>query len=276
MLRVRDWWSCVVLWDERRHAVDGRHCRGVGTSRRIDIFTLVPEAFSWFVDQHPLSEAIENGAVQVHIHNIRDHTRLLHGQVDDTPYGGGPGMVMRVDAVGWALETVFGVPPRDVQKERRVMVLSAAGRPLDDSLAGSLASDTRDLVLLCGRFEGFDARVAELFATEEVSVGPYVVAGGELPAMIVVEALVRKMPGVLGNEASMVEESFSAELGGAIEYPHFTRPREYLGHEVPEILLSGNHGAIAAWRRGMARPSAWVEWSGVEAPHGCGGSPANG
>jgi len=217
-----------------------------------------------------LSEAIKGGVVRVKIHNIRDHTRLLHGEVDDTPYGGGPGMVMRVDAVGWALEDVFGIPPQNVRRERRVVVLSAAGEPFDDGVAGKLACDTRDLVFLCGRFEGFDARVSGLFATDELSVGPYVVAGGELPAMIVVEALVRKMPGVLGNQASTLEESFSAALGGAGEYPHFTRPREYLGSEVPEILVSGNHGAIAAWRRSMTRLSAWAEWSGVSSSHGGG------
>ncbi len=231
------------------------------TSKRIDIFTLVPDAFTWFLAQHPLSDALEAGLVEVRVHNIREHTRLLHNTVDDTPYGGGPGMVMRVDVVGWALGDVFGVEPQAVRQGRRVMVLSAAGRPFDDVLAAELAAEERDLVLLCGRYEGFDARVARLFAGEEVSVGPYVLAGGEVPAMAVVEAVVRKIPGVLGNEASVVEESFSAELGGAAEYPHYTRPREYLGEEVPDILLSGNHGAIAAWRREQARPSAWLEWA---------------
>lgn len=212
------------------------------------------------MEQHPLSEAQKAGSVVVRVHNIRDHTRLLHNEVDDTPYGGGPGMVIRVDVVGWALGDVFGMEPQHVRRHRRVVLLSAAGRPFDDALAGEFAVDERDLVLLCGRFEGFDARVSRLFATEEVSIGPYVLAGGEVPAMAVVEAIVRKMPGVLGNEASVLEESFSAELGGAVEYPHYTRPREYLGEVVPEVLLSGHHGAIAAWRRAQARPSAWEMW----------------
>lgn len=230
--------------------------------KRIDIFTLVPEAFSWFRAQHPVREAVAEGMVDLRVHNIREHTRLLHGQVDDTPYGGGPGMVIRVDVVGWALSDVFGVQPDQVKMERRVLVLSAGGAPFDDAFAADLAADEQDLVLLAGRYEGFDARVSLLFASGELSVGPYVLAGGEVPAMAVVEAMVRKIPGVLGNEESTLEESFSPLLRGGVEYPQFTRPHEYSGAVVPEVLVSGHHAAIAAWRREHARPSQWGEWAG--------------
>lgn len=268
---------------------------------RIDIFTLVPQAFGWFVEQHPLADALAAGIVELRVHNIRDHTPLSHHTVDDTPYGGGPGMVIRVDVVAAALEAVFGEPAAAVRERRRVVLLTPGGRPFDDRMAVELAADLtqpteaaepaagrvsgepapaqsaqphegraagdrparaageglRDLVLVCGRYEGFDARVAELLAGEELSIGPFVLAGGEVAAMAVVEAVVRKLPGVLGNDESVVEESFSAQLGGGVEYPQYTRPREYLGVEVPEVLVSGNHAAIARWRREHARPSRW-------------------
>lgn len=229
--------------------------------RRIDIFTLVPEAFSWFVGQHPVREALAQNVLDLKVHNIRDYTQLSHKQVDDTPYGGGPGMVIRVDVVAWALTGVFGIPAQRVREERRVLVLAAGGTPFDDELATQLASDEQDLVLLSGRYEGFDARVVSLLASGELSIGPYVLAGGEVAAMAVVEAIVRKMPGVLGNQESALKESFSPELGGAVEYPQFTRPREFLGERVPEVLLSGNHAAIEAWRREHARVSQWATWA---------------
>lgn len=239
--------------------------------KHVHLFTLVPEAFDWFVRQHPLADAIDHGLVGISVHNIRDHTRLSHHTVDDTPYGGGAGMVIRVDVVAWALEGVFGVPAPDVKTERDVLVLAAGGRPFDDVTAGELAGSPRDLVLLCGRYEGFDARVRELLATGALSVGPYVLAGGEVAAMAVVEAAVRKIPGVLGNEESVCEESFSGGLGGAVEYPHYTRPREYLGSEVPELLLSGHHAAIAAWRRGRAVASPWEGWCSARGQTAVGG-----
>lgn len=225
--------------------------------KHIDVFTLVPDAFAWFVRQHPVSTAIDSGSVAIAIHNIREYSPLPHHEVDDTPYGGGPGMVTRVDIVGLALEGVFGCPPAEVRDTRDVYVLAAGGRPFHHDLGVSLAHSERDLVLLCGRFEGFDARVEQLFATGSLSIGPYVLAGGEVPAQVVIEAVVRHFPGSLGNEDSVLEESFSPELGGRVEYPHYTRPREYLGAEVPPILLSGDHGAIARWRRESARPSPW-------------------
>jgi len=225
--------------------------------KRFDIFTLVPEAFGWFVQQHPVSTAIQSGAVSIFVHNIRDYSPLPHHEVDDTPYGGGPGMVGRVDIVGNALEQVFREPPRQVRESRDVFVLAAGGRPFDHACGLGLSRSERDLVLLCGRFEGFDARVECLFASGSMSVGPYVLAGGEVAALAVVEAVVRHLPGSLGNTESVVEESFSEGLEGRVEYPHYTRPREYGGLEVPAVLVSGDHGAIARWRRENARPSPW-------------------
>ena len=227
-------------------------------TKRIDVFTLVPGAFGWFLGQHPISTAIETGSVGIAIHNIREYSPLPHHEVDDTPYGGGPGMVTRVDIVGMALEAVFGCPATEIRDSRDVYVLAAGGRPFDHSLGLALAQSGRDLVLLCGRFEGFDARVEQLFATGALSIGPYVLAGGEVPALAVMEAIVRHLPGSLGNEDSVVEESFSEGLGGMVEYPHYTRPRGHLGAEVPPVLLSGDHAAIARWRMQSARSSPWA------------------
>lgn len=234
---------------------------GPGT-KRIDIMTLVPAAFDWFREQHPIADAVAAGRVDLRVHNMREHTPLSHRQVDDTPYGGGPGMVIRVDVVAAALQGEFGVDPTRVCEEREVVLLTPGGEPFDDGVAEALASGTRDLVLLCGRYEGFDARVSSLFASRELSIGPYVLAGGEVAALAVVEAVVRKVPGVLGNEESLVEESFSEELGGAVEYPQYTRPRSFGGLEVPEVLLSGNHAMIARWRRENAHASLWPGWTG--------------
>jgi tRNA (guanine37-N1)-methyltransferase len=225
--------------------------------KRIDIFTLVPEAFVWFLDQHPVSTAIVAGTLEIRVHNVREHGRPPHHEVDDTPYGGGPGMVTRVDVVADAMEGVFGVPAREVRSSRDVYVLAAGGRPFNHGVCLDLATGERDLVFLCGRFEGFDARVESLLATGSLSIGPYVLAGGEVAALAVVEAVVRHLPGSLGNAESVTEESFSEELEGMLEYPHYTRPREYGGETVPDVLASGDHAAIARWRKGHARPSPW-------------------
>lgn len=221
------------------------------------IFTLVPEAFEWFVKQHPVYGALETGSVSITLHDLRRFGRLPHHEVDDTPYGGGPGMVTRVDVVADALEGVFDEPAFRVKESREVYVLSAGGRPFDQRMAVELSKGERDVVLLCGRFEGFDARVEELLATSSLSIGPYVLAGGELAASVVMEAVIRHLPGALGNSESVAEESFSPGLEGMSEYPHYTRPREYGGLKVPSALLSGDHGAITRWRREHARPSSW-------------------
>jgi len=243
--------------------------------KRFDIFTLVPEAFDWFVDQHPVSTAISSGAAAIHVHNLREYGLPPHHEVDDTPYGGGPGMVTRVDVVAAALEDVFGESATRVRETRDVYVLAPGGRPFDHDLSLELSLSTRDLVLLCGRFEGFDARVEALLATGSISIGPYVLAGGEVAALAVVEAVVRHLPGSLGNTDSMLEESFREGLQGMVEYPHYTRPREFAGVEVPAVLVSGDHAAITRWRRANARPSPWERGASGHPPTNTGGSDRN-
>ncbi len=229
--------------------------------KNLHVLSLVPEAFGWFVQQHPVSNAIQAGAVSVSVYDLRTFGSPPHYEVDDTPYGGGPGMVTRVDIVGGALQGIFGEPAEKVKESRDVYVLAAGGKPFAQGMALDLARSERDLVLLCGRFEGFDARVVELFATGSLSVGPYVLAGGESAALVVMEAMIRYLPGSLGNIDSVVEESFSEGLSGMVEYAQYTRPREYGGSEVPSVLLSGDHAAIARWRKDNSHPSPWPELS---------------
>jgi len=213
---------------------------------RLDIFTLFPEAFDWFRQQRPVRKAIEHGA-ELNLRDYRDWTPLKGGRVDDAPYGGGAGMVLRVDVVDAALAGVYG----DGEKPRTV-VLSPAGRVLDDSLVTELAAEPC-LALLSGRYEGFDHRVHEHLADDEVSIGKYVLAGGELPAMVIADTIMRRQPGALGDADSAIEESFSEALDGLPEYPHYTRPPEYRGWEVPGILTSGDHARVRKWRREQSR-----------------------
>ena len=218
---------------------------------RIDIFTLFPSWFGWFGEQRHVRNAAAAG-LELQALDLRETTPLRAGQVDDTPYGGGAGMVIRVDVVEAALRERYDADPVRVRDSRRVVALAAGGRTFDDALAGELAADLhggRDLVFLCGRYEGFDERVHEQLASDVVSIGRYVLSGGELAAMVVCDAVIRKLPGALGHEESAVEESFSEALGGAPEYPHYTRPLDWRGQRVPEVLLSGNHAEIAAWRQ---------------------------
>jgi tRNA (guanine37-N1)-methyltransferase len=216
---------------------------------RIDVFTLFPEWFGWFAEQRHVRNAIDRG-LDLELVNFRDFTPLSGRQVDDTPYGGGAGMVIRVDVVEAALRGRYGGDPADAG--RRVVALSAGGRQLDDALATELARE-RDLVLLCGRYEGFDERVHQALATDVISIGPYVLAGGELAAMVLCDAVIRKLPGALGHADSVLEESFTPALGGAPEYPHYTRPVEWRGLRVPEVLLSGDHARIREWRLERSR-----------------------
>ncbi len=215
---------------------------------RIDIFTLFPEWFGWFFQQRHLTNAIQAGSLQVRLFNYRDYTPLKHGQVDDTPSGGGAGMVIRVDVVCAALEAVYGTDCSTLREQRPVYVLSPRGRRLDEEMVCELA-ELEELTLLSGRYEGIDARVSEHIATGEISIGDYVLSGGELPAMVVMDAVARRLPGALGSEESARWESFSAETGGAPEHPQYTRPAEFRGWKVPEVLLSGNHAEIERWRR---------------------------
>jgi tRNA (guanine37-N1)-methyltransferase len=218
---------------------------------QIDIFTLFPDAFSWFASQRHVANALTHGSELTFV-NYRDHTPLTGGQVDDTPFGGGAGMVLRVDVVEAALRARYGCDPVQLGDRRRVIALDPGGHLLDEELVHELAQEPV-LTVLCGRYEGFDERILEHFATDRVSIGRYVLAGGELAAMVLCDTVLRKLPGALGHEASAVEESFSAALQGEPEYPHYTRPAEHRGWRVPEVLLSGHHARISQWRRERSR-----------------------
>jgi tRNA (guanine37-N1)-methyltransferase len=221
---------------------------------RIDVFTLFPPWFGWFAEQRHVQNAVEQGHELTFL-DLRMTTPLKAGQVDDTPYGGGAGMVIRVDVVEAALRARYDVDPLELGTQRRVVALSAGGRPLDDGLASELAAEP-SLTLLCGRYEGFDERVHDHLASDVVSIGPYVLSGGELAAMVLCDAVIRKLPGALGHEESAIEESFSEALEGAPEYPHYTRPFDWRGHAVPEVLLSGDHARVRQWRRERSRERA--------------------
>jgi tRNA (guanine37-N1)-methyltransferase len=209
---------------------------------KIDVFTLFPDWFDWFLSQRHVRNSVEAGN-ELRLFNYRDTTPLGGGQVDDAPYGGGAGMVLRVDVVDAALQAAYA----DGREPSRVLVLAASGRQLDDELASDLASEPH-VALLSGRYEGIDERVRERLATDAVSIGPYVLSGGELAAMVVADVIMRKLPSALGHADSAVEESFSEALGGAPEYPHYTRPASYRGWNVPDVLLSGDHARVREWR----------------------------
>jgi len=215
---------------------------------RLDVFTLVPDAFGWIRERRPLA-AVLGSELELRVFNYRDSTPLSAGQVDDDPYGGGPGMVLRVDVVAAALEAVYGDLPA-----HRVVALSPQGRQLDQPLVEELAGEPA-LTLLSARFEGFDQRILDHFCTDVVSIGPYVLSGGEIPALALVDAVARRLPGAL-SEGSGEVESFSVALDGGLEYPHYTRPADFRGWTVPEILLSGDHGRIESWRRERVRSAS--------------------
>jgi len=212
---------------------------------RIDVFTLVPHAFAWLTEQQPIAGVLGT-ELELRLVNYRETTPLRAGQVDDEPYGGGAGMVLRVDVVAAALEAVYGD-----ERPERVIALTPQGRPLTQPIVEELAELDR-LTLLSSRFEGFDERIVEHLATDAISVGPYVLSNGDLPAMVLLDAVARRLPGALA-EGSGELESFSEELGGGLEYPHYTRPAEFRGWKVPDVLLSGDHAKIEAWRRERVR-----------------------
>jgi tRNA (guanine37-N1)-methyltransferase len=205
---------------------------------RVDILTIFPRIFEGPLRESLLGKAIEQGLLDVRVHDIRDHTRDRHRQVDDEPYGGGPGMVLQAEPILAAADSLG-------PGERRVVLLSPAGRRLDQARVRDLAREPW-LVLVCGRYEGVDERVVEGLGAEEVSIGDYVLSGGEVPALVVLEAVARLVPGVVGKEESLAAESFE---NGLLDHPHYTRPRVVRGMEVPDVLLSGDHADIAAWRR---------------------------
>jgi tRNA (guanine37-N1)-methyltransferase len=215
---------------------------------RLDVFTQVPHAFGWLTEQKPLATVLGT-ELELRLLNYRDTTPLRSGQVDDEPYGGGAGMVLRVDVVAEALDAVYGDQPPG-----RIVALSPQGRQLDQALVEELAREPA-VALLSSRFEGFDQRIVDHLCTDVLSIGPYVLSGGELPAMVVVDALARRLPGALAP-GSGEHESFSAALDGGLEYPHYTRPAQFRGWTVPDVLLSGNHAEIERWRREQSE--AWT------------------
>ena len=212
---------------------------------QLDVFTLVPHAFAWLTEQRPVATVL-GSELDLRLFSYRDATPLRAGQVDDEPYGGGAGMVLRVDVVAAALDTAYGGPPG-----HRVIALTPQGRQLTQAVVEELAAEER-LTLLSARFEGFDDRIVEHLATDALSIGPYVLSNGDLPAMVLFDAIARRLPGAL-SEGSGELESFSEELGGGLEYPHYTRPAEFRGWQVPEVLLSGDHARIESWRKEHVR-----------------------
>jgi tRNA (guanine37-N1)-methyltransferase len=204
---------------------------------RIDLLTIFPAMFDSPLRASLLGKAIAAGLVDVRVHDIRDHAADRHRQTDDEPFGGGPGMVMKAEPVFGAVQSLGDGP-------KRILLLSPAGRRLDQAMARDLSGEPW-LVLICGRYEGVDERVAEGLPAEEVSIGDYVLSGGELPALVVVEAVTRLVPGVVGKEESLAAESFQE---GLLDHPHYTRPQEFRGMRVPDVLVSGDHARIAEWR----------------------------
>ena len=218
---------------------------------QLDVVTLFPDWFDWFRGQRHVANAARQGH-ELRTLNPRDHTPLSGGQVDDTPFGGGAGMVLRVDVMDAALRAFYNTDPVELRRERRVLALTPGGRMLDDAFVDELAQEPA-LTLLCGRYEGFDERIVQHYASDAVSIGRYVLSGGELAAMVVLDAVLRKLPGSLGHADSALEESFSSALDGDPEYPHYTRPADFRGWSVPDVLLSGHHEEIRQWRRARSR-----------------------
>jgi tRNA (guanine37-N1)-methyltransferase len=212
---------------------------------RLDVFTLVPHAFAWLTEQQPLAGVLGRG-LELRFLNYRDTTPLRAGQVDDEPYGGGAGMVLRVDVVAAALDAAYGGVP-----EHRTVALTPQGRPLTQAVVEELAAEDT-VTLLSARFEGFDDRIVQHLCSDAISIGPYVLSNGDLAAMVLLDAVARRLPGALA-EGSGEMESFSEELGGRLEYPHYTRPPEFRGWTVPDVLLSGDHRRIDTWRREHVR-----------------------
>lgn len=215
---------------------------------RFDVFTLFPTLIQPYLEESILKRAIQRSLIEVHIHNIRDYTTDKHRTADDTPFGGGGGMVMKPEPIFRAVETVLGIPP-----SCPLILLSPQGRTYNQDIARELAT-LPQIALLCGHYEGIDERVREHLVTDEISIGDYVLTGGELPALVIIDSVSRLIPGVLGDPDGAIDDSFAS---GLLEYPQYTRPAEFRGWRVPEILLSGNHAAIARWRREQALLRTW-------------------
>jgi tRNA (guanine37-N1)-methyltransferase len=211
---------------------------------QFDIFTLLPEVFPPYLESSILLRARQRGLIDVRLHNIRDYARDKHHTTDDVPYGGGGGMVMKSEPVVQAVESVLGLQP-GASPDFPIILLTPQGRVFTQAIAAGLAGSER-LALVCGRYEGVDERIRQQLVTDEISIGDYVLTGGELPALILVDSITRLLPGVLGDPDGATDDSHAS---GLLEYPHYTRPPEYRGQSVPEVLLSGDHARIARWRR---------------------------
>ncbi len=211
---------------------------------KFSIVTIFPEMIKAYLGASILKRAIQNGYLTVDIYNPRDYSEDRHSTVDDYPYGGGAGMVMKPEPFFRIVESMW-----PVRENRKIVFLTPAGRVFDQTLALELLSEEKEIVFFCGRYEAIDERVKECLADDEISIGDYVLTGGELPALVIIDAVARLVPGVLGDLRSSEQESFSC---GLLEYPHYTRPEEYRGLRVPRVLLSGNHGEIERWRRKQA------------------------
>lgn len=217
---------------------------------RIDVLTLFPEMFSGFLQASILGKAIQRGLVDIRLVNYREFAQNKHGTVDDTPYGGGQGMVLKIEPIYYALAHLLGFPPerdavRKLLPSTRVILLCPQGETYTQAKAEELAAAQR-LILICGHYEGYDERIRQHLITDEISLGDFILTGGEVAAMALIDSVVRLCPGVVGNPASLAEESF---VSGLLEYPHYTRPAVFQGWSVPEVLLSGNHAQIERWRR---------------------------
>ncbi len=222
---------------------------------RIDVYTIFPAMFVSPLEEGLLGKAVRNGTIDIRVHDIRDYAVDKHRQVDDAPFGGGPGMVMKPEPVFTAVTATLGYGMDEVQRlkdEVRVIMLTPRGERMDQAKVRELAGESH-LALICGRYEGVDERVLEHLCTDALSVGDYVLSGGEFASLVVIEAVTRLVPGVVGNEESLADESFSR---GLLEYPHYTRPSDYRGWRVPEVLLSGDHEAVRTWREEAA-----LEWT---------------
>lgn len=210
---------------------------------RFDVFTLLPDIFLPYLQSSILQKAAQRGLIDVHLHNIRDWAYDRHHVTDDEPYGGGGGMVMKPEPVFAAVESLLGAPP-----PCQVILLTPQGRTFSQRIAQELAGHEQ-IALICGRYEGVDERIREHLATDEISIGDYVLTGGELPALIMIDAIARLIPGVLGDPDGAADDSHAS---GLLEYPHYTRPPEFRGWRVPDVLVSGDHGKVAKWRRKQA------------------------
>jgi tRNA (guanine37-N1)-methyltransferase len=225
---------------------------------RFDLLTIFPEFFTGPFEHGIIRRARQQGQIEITVHDLRSFTFDKHHIVDDRPFGGGDGMVLKPEPLFRAVETLLADKSAEVEGKRTaVALLSPQGRVFNQTEAQQFANECARLILLCGRYEGVDERVVEHLVTDEISIGDYVLTGGELPAMVIIDAVTRLLPNVLGSETSAIHDSFVALAGGLLDYPHYTRPAEFRGWRVPEVLIGGHHGEVAKWRRRAALLKTW-------------------